>query len=143
MFDVDATHHVVLQEAPLSLSETSIGFIIFDLEKLMSDDHTKRLPNEDMRRVLARLDSIDERLKTLEDKVDRRLHETRPIWEQVLVRLENFEGQMRNGFGKLERQVGLLAEDILRVRTDLRYLDERVTRLESGPYDKRMPRWWS
>lgn len=51
---------------------------------------TTRQPNEDLRRIPARLGSIDTRLDSidgcliaLEDKVDRRLPETRPIWEQV------------------------------------------------------------
>jgi CO dehydrogenase/acetyl-CoA synthase beta subunit len=83
-----------------------------------------------MKHILTRLDSIDARLMTLEDKVDRRLQETRPIWKQVLARLEKLENEMRNGFRKLERQVGLLAEDVLVVRADQRDLEKRVTKLE-------------
>jgi len=82
----------------------------------MSEDPTKNLPDEGLRLILARLDSIDTRLTNLEDKVDRRLKETRPIWEQVLARLNSMEEEMRSGFRKLERQMGLLAEDVMVVR---------------------------
>lgn len=84
----------------------------------MSEETTQNLPNDGLQQILARLDSIGARLTTLENKVDRRLQETRPIWEQVLARLDNLENEMRNGFRRLERQVGLLAEDVLIVRAD-------------------------
>src|SRR5438067_1263126 len=93
----------------------------------MSEETTQNLPNDDLRLILARLDSIDTRLgsidtrlTTLEDKVDRRLMETRPIWEQVLARLDNLESGMQSGFRRIERQVRLLAEDVLEVRADQR-----------------------
>ena len=84
----------------------------------MSEDPTKNLPDEGLHLILARLDSIDTRLTNLEDKVDRRLKETRPIWEQVLARLNSMEEEMRSGFRKLERQMGLLAEDVMILRAD-------------------------
>ncbi len=96
----------------------------------MSGETTQNLPNSDLQQILARLDSIDTRLVTLENKVDRRLQETRPIWEQVLNRLDSLENEMRNGFRRLERQVGLLAEDVLIVRADQRGLEQRVGKLE-------------
>jgi chromosome segregation ATPase len=99
----------------------------------MSEEITQHLPDDGLKLILTRLDSIDARLTTLENKVDRRLQETRPIWEQVLARLDNLENEMRNGFRKLERQVGLLAEDILTVRADQRDLEKRVGKLESEP----------
>ena len=56
----------------------------------MSEELTQGLPQDGVRLILARLDSIDSRLDSLEtrlsaleDKVDRRLQETRPIWEKV------------------------------------------------------------
>jgi tetrahydromethanopterin S-methyltransferase subunit G len=120
----------------------------------MSEELTKHHPGDDLKLILSRLDSIDSRLDTveaqlkivdhrlvtLEDKVDRRLQETRPIWEQVLARLDglengvhNLETETRNGFRKLERQVGLLAQDVLEVRADQRDLERRVDKVESEP----------
>ena len=54
----------------------------------MSEDKTQDLPGGDLREVLSILHSIDGRLTGLEDKVDRRLQETRPIWESVLEQLK-------------------------------------------------------
>jgi len=110
----------------------------------MSEETTQGLPQDGVRQILTRLDSIDERLTTLEDKVDRRLQETRPIWEQVLVRLDGFESRLvgfesrLDGFGselrsslrRFDRQVGRLAKDVLEVRADQRDLEDRMDRLE-------------
>ncbi|MBC7932881.1 MAG: hypothetical protein H7Z38_20150 [Rubrivivax sp.] len=127
----------------------------------MSEDLTRNLPQDGLERILARLDSIDSRLgniesrlsdvenrlstvenrlSTLEDRVDRRLQETRPIWEQVLVRLDNLEGvvstlreEFRTGLRRFERQVALLAADVMQVRADQRDLDKRMDQLEPKP----------
>ena len=107
----------------------------------MSEDLTKNLPNDNTSLILARLDSIDGRLDsiekrfdavesrldsidvrltTLEDKVERRLLETRPIWESVLeqlkevnarlIRVENeskdFRQMFRGGYSDLARVQG-------------------------------------
>ena len=114
----------------------------------MSEDLTKQMPGDDLRSILARLDK-------LEDKVDRRLQETRPIWERVLaelaelrtqlhteltqVRTEMREGfekvyvEMDNGMRRVARQVDVLNHNVLEVRADLRYLDQRITKLEGEP----------
>jgi len=125
----------------------------------MSEEPTQNLPQDGVRQILARLDSIDSRLTALEDKVDRRLQDTRPIWEQVLVRLDAVEGQLvsfdarmvsfegrldsfekrlddfggelRSSLRSFERQVGRLAEDVLKVRADQRGLDDRMDKIES------------
>ena len=99
----------------------------------MSEDRTQHLPDGEMRQVLTLLSSINERLTALEDKVDRRLQETRPIWEQVLARLDSLEGEVRTGFRKIERQLGTLAKDVLEVRADQRDLEDRIGRLEPKP----------
>ena len=74
----------------------------------MSEEPTQDLPQDGVRLILARLDSIDSRLdnvesrlSALEDKVDRRLQESRPIWEQVLVRLDAVEGQLVGFDGRM------------------------------------------
>lgn len=60
----------------------------------MSEDLTQNLPNDHFKLILARLDSIDARLITLEEKVERRLLETRPIWESVLEQLKGMSEQL-------------------------------------------------
>ena len=113
----------------------------------MSEDPTQNLPQDGLRQILARLDSIDSRLSNvenrlsnvegrlsaLEDKVDRRLQETRPIWEQVLTRLDSLEIEMRTGFRRFGRQVGQLAKDVMEVRADQNDLDRRMDQLETKP----------
>ena len=91
----------------------------------MSEEITQHLPNGDLKRILARLDSMDKRLATLEDKVDRHLQETRPIWEQVLARMDKLEtevtemrAEMRNSFETLEEKINVLSEDVVTVGLD-------------------------
>lgn len=69
----------------------------------MSDDPTRKMPGASFEeRVLAELAAIrsdiaalDQRLITLEDKVDARLRETRPIWEAMQAILEDIQSQLR------------------------------------------------
>lgn len=96
----------------------------------MSEEPTQNLPQDGVGLILARLDSIDSRLTTLEDKVDRRLQETRPIWEQVLARLDSLESEVRTGFRRIERNVGTLIKDVLGVCADQRDLEDRMDKLE-------------
>jgi chromosome segregation ATPase len=125
----------------------------------MSEELTQNLPQDGVRQILTRLDSIDSRLSNvenrlsnvegrlsaLEDRVDRRFQDTRPIWEQVLVRLEGVEGQLVSYGGRLDgfeealrsslqrfgEQVQMLAEDVFDVRAAQRGLRKRVDLLES------------
>jgi chromosome segregation ATPase len=76
-----------------------------------------------------RFDETDVRLTALEDKVDARLHETRPIWEAVLSRLDSIDGEIKS----VNRRVRVLHDDILRAREEQEDLRERVTKLESEP----------
>jgi chromosome segregation ATPase len=121
----------------------------------MNEETTQPLSNDVLKLILARFDSVDKRLDSidsnvrsldsrvtaLEEKVDRRLQETRPIWERALAEIAELRTEMREGFEKarselnhglrrVERQVDILNHSILEVRADLRYLDERVTKLE-------------
>jgi tetrahydromethanopterin S-methyltransferase subunit G len=110
----------------------------------MDEETTQNLPQDGVRLILARLDSIDTRLTALEEKVDRRLQETRPIWEQVLVRLDGFEkrldgfekrlddfgSELRTSLRRFERNIGRLAEDVLEVRAYQRDLEKRMDELE-------------
>jgi tetrahydromethanopterin S-methyltransferase subunit G len=125
----------------------------------MSEEPTQHLPQDGVSQILARLDSIDSRLSNVEgrlsalgDKVERRLQDTRPIWEQVLVRLEAVEGQLvsfgvrlddfekrldsfeeelRSGLRRFGEQVQMLAEDVFDVRAAQRGLRKRMDVIES------------
>ena len=97
----------------------------------MSEDATQNMPDARSfeERVLAKLDELSDRLSSLEEKVDRRLMETRPIWEAVLSRIESIEGEIKS----LNRRVRVLHDDILRAREEQEDMRERVTKLESSP----------
>lgn len=90
----------------------------------MSENTTQETPDARSfeERVFARFDMLDGRLTSLEDKVDARLRETRPIWEGVLSEMKS-----------LNRQVRVLHDDVLRVRVDQEDLRERLSKLESEP----------
>ncbi len=118
----------------------------------MSEETTQNFPGDDVRGIHARFDSIDGRLTTLEDKVDRRLQETRPIWEQVLAKLngleikvdslgakvdgleakvDGVETEVRRGFRRLEHHMEVLAGDVVAVRAAQHDLDRRMEKLEA------------
>lgn len=110
----------------------------------MTEDTTRQLPNDVLKLIItrfdsmdkrfdsleARFDSMDGRLTAVEEKVDRRLQETRPVWERVLAEIAELRRELSQGLGRVERLVDVLNHDILGVRADLRHLNERVTRLE-------------
>ena len=47
----------------------------------MSEENTQHLPGGDLGLILAHLRSMDSRMGTLEETVERRIEETRPVWE--------------------------------------------------------------
>ncbi|MGH9901679.1 MAG: hypothetical protein ACRD68_07685 [Pyrinomonadaceae bacterium] len=67
----------------------------------------------------ARFDAVETRLTTLEEKVDARLRETRPIWEGV-------QTELRRINSKLDQVIA----DLFETRANQTALDKRVTHLE-------------
>jgi len=124
----------------------------------MSEELTRNLPPDGTEQILFLLRGIDSRLSSVEERVDRRLMETRPIWEQVLVRLDVIDTRldgidtrldgieirldaldksvddlgldMRAGFKRLERQMAQVAVDCVAMRADQSDLERRMDRLE-------------
>jgi chromosome segregation ATPase len=117
---------VTVLTSNLCLNEISISRIILS----MSEEITQNLPNGDLKQILARLDSIDKRLGTLEEKVDRRLQETRPIWESVLEQLKEVNTRLtrvedeNKDFRRMFRSA---FSDISRTQGDL---EDRLDKLE-------------
>jgi predicted nuclease with TOPRIM domain len=104
----------------------------------MSEDITRGLPRRSFEeRVLSELSGIrqgltglDTRLTSLEDKVDARLRETRPIWEGVLARLTAIEselprlGGIEKEMARMNRQFRSFVADIFQVRARVEQLEE-------------------
>ena len=108
----------------------------------MSEDITHGLPQRSFEeRVLSelsgirqelgtRLTSVEERLTSLEDKVDARLRETRPIWEGVLARLTAIEaelprlGGIESELARMNRQFRSFVADIFQLRVRVEKLEE-------------------
>ena len=95
----------------------------------MSKDLTQELPIETkLDQILSLVQSIDARLTTLEEKVDVRLKETRPIWEGVLVELK----EHRKVLQSLERRFDIFAIESNKVKGDLLGILNRVEDLEKA-----------
>lgn len=87
----------------------------------MSEEPTNILPNDDLKLILARFDSIDERL----EKFEARAYDTKPIWENALKEIAGTRIEMRERFEKshakteaglrrVERKIDVLNQNILR-----------------------------
>jgi chromosome segregation ATPase len=96
----------------------------------MSEETTQNLPDGELRQILARLESIDKRLGMLEEKVDRRLQETRPIWESVLEQLKEVNTRLvrvEDESKDFRRMFRSAFSDISRTQGDL---EDRLDKLE-------------
>ena len=62
----------------------------------------------------ARMSALEARMTALEDKVDARLHDTRPIWESVLSRLD-----------LIDSKLNVFAHDMLEMRGEIDLLKRR------------------
>jgi polyhydroxyalkanoate synthesis regulator phasin len=74
-----------------------------------------------MDRLEGRLDGLESRLTSLEDKVEARLHDTRPIWEAVLLRLDSMDARLT----KMDAKFDVVASEMLDLRADVEMLKKR------------------
>ena len=90
----------------------------------------------------SRVVSIDSRLQRLEQTVEERLHDTRPIWHKVVADIEQLQtGQERveQALSKLDSTVREVSRDqivindsLRRIQLDLRNFDERLHKCEAS-----------
>jgi archaellum component FlaC len=116
----------------------------------MGEDTTQEFPQKSLAVILGRFDSLDStmksfelRLTALDEKVDRRLMETRPIWEGVLSRLDSVDvrlDSLEKRFDRVEEEFESLGlkfrtfqNDLLRMQTRDERLAERIEKLENPP----------
>ena len=93
---------------------------------MSSDDITKQFPTEDKLDALVTLvQGIDARLRSLEEKVDARLHDTRPIWESVQAQLKEMSlrlNEMSLRLDDVETRLDKVEGIALTTRSELREL---------------------
>ena len=109
----------------------------------MSEEITQQLPNDILKLILARLDSMDKRfdsldtrLTSVEEKIDRRLQETRPIWEGVLAEMKEVNRRLtaiENEQKDFRRLLQSSVSNMWRVQEDL---VERIEKLEAREVPK-------
>ena len=97
----------------------------------MSEEQTDRLEGgtpfeirvlRELSNINQRLSGLETRLTTLEEKVDARLHDTRPIWEAVLSRLDSIEARL----DRIEAKLDVFSKDLIETRTDVEMLKKRL-----------------
>lgn len=116
----------------------------------MNEDLTKKLPRTDSEKIALILttvekletdyDNIDRRLTNLEQKVEERLHDTRPIWQKVVgdiaqlqqgqTRLEGEVHDIKISMREIAWQIGGIADSYVKVQGKTRELEGRVRDLE-------------
>jgi|SRR5215216_6741503 len=90
---------------------------------MSSDDTTKNLPTEDkLDSLITLVRGMDSRLRSLEEKVDARLHDTRPIWESVQAQLKEMSMRLDDIDTRLDRVEGTA----LTTRSELRELRKEL-----------------
>ena len=105
----------------------------------MSEDLTKKLAKGDDNVALI-LQNINSRLQSLEQKVEERLQDTRPIWQKVLADIAQLqegqtrlEGEVRDikiSIRDMTRSIGALYETGIRIQAECRDLNHRFLDIE-------------
>lgn len=114
------------EDATQNLNEAKLDRLLLIVERIESDVSTLK---SDVESLKGDNRELKQRLSALEDKVDARLRETRPIWEAVLQRLEKIDSDLK----KNQAEVRLLAGDILDIRAREMDREKRISDLEHKP----------
>ena len=138
--------------------DTTQQLLLTRVDRLISIvEDTNRLVmqfDERMKNLEANQSALTAQFETLEAKVDQRLKETRPIWENVLSRLDviesrldaldartariekdlaEFRAETASGFRGFDRKIGVLSKTLVDMTADIRELQDRTEKLESHP----------
>lgn len=120
---------------------------------MSSDDPTVKLPSEgsaeqlrelnamyawekrlqQFEKQVAAIPKIEEQVSALDQKVDQRLHETRPIWEGVLAELRDFRAQTETEIQGMRHRIETFVVELFEVRVRQRDLETRLQVLEPRP----------
>ena len=118
----------------------------------MGEDTTQEFPKNSLTVILARfeslegslrseigslstrMDSFDLRITALDEKVDRRLMETRPIWQQVLARLDSVDSRFDSvdrRFDSVDNRLDTLEGRVGSVESQMQLLFKGFDRVEA------------
>ncbi len=99
----------------------------------MSEDTTKDISESRtfQERVLAKLEEIGTRLESVESNVERRMFDTKPIWERALKEIM----EANQHLASLERKMDVLGKDMLTLRADHLGIETRLKNLEEHDKD--------
>lgn len=111
----------------------------------MSEDLTKKLPTSDsdkLNSILTTVQAVEGRMQRLEQKVEERLHDTRPIWEKVIADIAQLhEGQeflrkevheIRTSQRDALRRMSVFHDTLISMQADYRDIYDRVRGLEKN-----------
>ena len=85
----------------------------------MNEDITRHLPSDDAQLILARLETIDNRLTALEEHNAARNYDTRPMWEQALKEIMDTRIETREGLKEVRAEVAEIRTEITAVRAEI------------------------
>lgn len=97
----------------------------------MSEEQTERFEGStpfetrvlrDLSSINQRLNNLEVRLTNLEEKVEARLHDTRPMWESVLAGIQLMSTRLE----KMDAKFNVVAAQLLDLRTDVELLKQHL-----------------
>ena len=107
----------------------------------MSEDLTDKLPKNDSEKlniILTTVKSLETRVQRLEQKVDEKRYDTRPLWEKLEADIADLKktlhtetSEIKRSLRDLSRKQSVLNDSILQVHADLRDMDGRLLAIES------------
>ncbi len=97
--------------------------VIAQLEAMRADIHSVKLVVND----------INHRVTTLEETIERRLYDTRPMWEGVQVQLTNVQEQMTT----MQQQIATVDEKVVTVQATVKQMDTKLGVLNNTILDLR------
>ena len=98
---------------------------------MSSDDLTKQTSTADrLDELISLVHGVVARLNTIEQKVDERPHDTRPIWEAVQSQITELRNEMASNFRKFDRKFDVLQADFIDIKYKQRELESRLDKIE-------------
>jgi hypothetical protein len=98
---------------------------------MSTDDPTSKLPEgEENYNTKPSMTAVLERINELGGKLEKQIND---VAVEIRAEIMNLRADMEKGFRQIERQIGELSHDIVRLRADQPDLEERVDKIERKP----------